>query len=308
MEQWDDSAYGATIKATITIRDLDEGLKTRLRIRAAANGHSIEEEARRILLAALDVETAPPKDLATLIRERFKPLGGAELEIPPRDAMRQPPRFGGAINDGPVQNSPVGGKCPSKITLDRFAAVVPGWYTEYMDSKYYQGYLKLLEDLPKKVESLGYLEIEDLCRIADWGGNQHGVKQNLCRHNTPSLVQAKTKEAIGHYKDPGRAIEAVMDLQKWGLTYGSKTLMFMIPSDYAILDGHIRRALAQFLPSIRDGDRVSMVRGYTVFLEICAGLQREVRGPVPGTQAEWRTADIQQAVFQFAQSGGTFTR
>ena len=78
---------------SITVRKLDEGLKRRLRIRAAANGHSMEEEARRILLAALDEETAPPKDLATMIRERFKPLGGVELEIPPRDAMRQPPRF-----------------------------------------------------------------------------------------------------------------------------------------------------------------------------------------------------------------------
>ena len=78
---------------SITVRKLDEGLKRRLRMRAAANGHSMEEEARRILLAALDEETAPPKDLATMIRERFKPFGGVELEIPPRDAMRQPPRF-----------------------------------------------------------------------------------------------------------------------------------------------------------------------------------------------------------------------
>ena len=77
----------------ITIQNLDEGLERRLRIRAVANGHSIEEEARRILLAVLDEETAPPKDLAKMIRGRFKPFGGVELEIPPRDAMRQPPRF-----------------------------------------------------------------------------------------------------------------------------------------------------------------------------------------------------------------------
>ena len=102
------------------------------------------------MLAGLNGETVPSNDLATAVRDRFKPLGGAELEIPPRDAMRQPPRFGGAINDAPVQNSPVGGKGPSKITLDRFAAVAPGWYTEYMDSKYYLGYLDLLEDLSKE--------------------------------------------------------------------------------------------------------------------------------------------------------------
>ena len=35
--------------ASITIRDIDERLKTRLRVRAAHNGRSMEEEARDIL-------------------------------------------------------------------------------------------------------------------------------------------------------------------------------------------------------------------------------------------------------------------
>ena len=193
-----------------------------------------------------------------------------------------------------------------ETTLDEFASEVPEWYTKYLDSKYYPGYLELLEEIPKKAESLGHLDIEDLCRIADWGGNQHGIKQNLCRHNTPSDVQAKTQEAIVHFEDPGRAIGAVMDLQKWGLSYGSKTLMFMNPAGYAILDNHIRGALKQVLPPIRDGDTVSIVRGYPKFLEICAKLQREIKGPVPGTRDGWRIADIQQAMFQFAQNGGIF--
>ena len=35
--------------ASITIRNLDDDVKTRLRVRAADNGRSMEEEVRRIL-------------------------------------------------------------------------------------------------------------------------------------------------------------------------------------------------------------------------------------------------------------------
>ena len=79
--------------ASITVRNLDEGLKRRLRIRAAENGRSMEQEAREILRAALDGEAAPERGLGTAIHERFKPFGGVELEIPPRGPMREPPRF-----------------------------------------------------------------------------------------------------------------------------------------------------------------------------------------------------------------------
>ena len=35
----------------------------------------------------------PPRGLGTMIHEIFKPFGGVELEIPPREPMREPPRF-----------------------------------------------------------------------------------------------------------------------------------------------------------------------------------------------------------------------
>ncbi|MGH8184897.1 MAG: FitA-like ribbon-helix-helix domain-containing protein [Rhodanobacteraceae bacterium] len=41
---------------TMTIRNLDDDVKTRLRLRAAQHGHSMEEEARRILSASLKAE------------------------------------------------------------------------------------------------------------------------------------------------------------------------------------------------------------------------------------------------------------
>ena len=79
--------------ASITVRNLDDGLKRRLRIRAAENGRSMEQEARDILRAALEEDSPTGKDLASAIRARFAPLGGVELELPPREPMREPPRF-----------------------------------------------------------------------------------------------------------------------------------------------------------------------------------------------------------------------
>ena len=78
--------------ASITIRNLDGEVKTRLRTQAAGNGRSMEEEARLILREAVAREPEP-KNLAEFIRECFAPYGGVELELPPRGPMREPPRF-----------------------------------------------------------------------------------------------------------------------------------------------------------------------------------------------------------------------
>jgi plasmid stability protein len=80
---------------SITIRNLDEPLKARLRVQAAVHGRSMEDEARDILRTALNQELTPPANLATAIRARFAPLGGVELPEVPREPMREPPDFGG---------------------------------------------------------------------------------------------------------------------------------------------------------------------------------------------------------------------
>ena len=77
--------------ASITVRHLDEELKRRLRIRAAENGRSMEEEARDILRAALEQDPAPIRNLGTAINLLFRPFGDVELAIPPREPMREPP-------------------------------------------------------------------------------------------------------------------------------------------------------------------------------------------------------------------------
>ena len=78
--------------ASITIRNLDDGVKTRLRVRAAANHRSMEEEARLILREAVD-KPASPVNLGEAIHRRFAALGGVELDLPSRESMPEPPRF-----------------------------------------------------------------------------------------------------------------------------------------------------------------------------------------------------------------------
>ena len=78
--------------ASITIRNLDDDVRTRLRVRAADNGRSMEEEARLILREAVDC-MKPPRNLARAIRARIAPLGGVDLELPTRGPMSEPPSF-----------------------------------------------------------------------------------------------------------------------------------------------------------------------------------------------------------------------
>jgi plasmid stability protein len=81
---------------SLTIRNLDDSLKAALRMRAARHGRSMEEEARVILRAALatEGETVPPaENFAEYARALFAPLGGLDLELPPREPARDPPDF-----------------------------------------------------------------------------------------------------------------------------------------------------------------------------------------------------------------------
>ena len=78
--------------ASITIRNLDDDVKRRLRIRAAGHGRSMEEEAREILREVVGEERRS-QNLAAAIRARVAPLGGVDLNLPPREPMRDPPAF-----------------------------------------------------------------------------------------------------------------------------------------------------------------------------------------------------------------------
>lgn len=69
--------------STLTVRNLDDKVKARLRVRAAENGRSMEAEARAILRSTL-LDAGRSDGLGTRIHQRFAALGGAELDLPDR--------------------------------------------------------------------------------------------------------------------------------------------------------------------------------------------------------------------------------
>mgnify|MGYP001810878831 CR=1 FL=1 len=75
--------------ATLTIRNLDDDLKSNLRVQAAQHGRSMEEEVRSILRQAL-AAPAPSTGLGQRLISRFR-ADAVELPIPPRSLPRTPP-------------------------------------------------------------------------------------------------------------------------------------------------------------------------------------------------------------------------
>jgi plasmid stability protein len=84
---------GVTV-AVLTIRNIEDAMKARLRVRAAIHGKSMEEEARDILRSALSAETTRPRNLGAAIHERFATVGGVDLPETVREPMRPPAAFG----------------------------------------------------------------------------------------------------------------------------------------------------------------------------------------------------------------------
>ncbi|WP_028661430.1 FitA-like ribbon-helix-helix domain-containing protein [Saccharomonospora saliphila] len=69
--------------ATLTIREFDDGLKARLRVRAAEHGRSMEAEVREILRTAL-VSEPEEAGLGSRVRRRFTEAGEYGVEAPER--------------------------------------------------------------------------------------------------------------------------------------------------------------------------------------------------------------------------------
>lgn len=78
---------------TLTIRNLDDELKSRLRLRAAGHNQSMEEEVRQILRSSLESHHASDAPgLASRIRSRLADVDGEELELPNRSELPREPR------------------------------------------------------------------------------------------------------------------------------------------------------------------------------------------------------------------------
>lgn len=79
--------------AAVSIRDLDDQVKERLRIRAAEHGRSMEAEIRAILSAAVS-EPVAATGLAQALLMRFGALGGLDLDLPARTTAARAAHLG----------------------------------------------------------------------------------------------------------------------------------------------------------------------------------------------------------------------
>ncbi len=75
------SEIGILTMGNISVRKLDDETVARLRVRAAQNGVSMEEEVRRILKRAVSA----PERIGDLALTLFGRDYGADLELPRRD-------------------------------------------------------------------------------------------------------------------------------------------------------------------------------------------------------------------------------
>ncbi len=84
--------------ASLTIRNIDDQVKSKLRVNAAIRGVSMEEEVRQVLTRAVlaPANEAVAGNLFSRIRARMDANGfkGVDLELPVREPMRDPPNFG----------------------------------------------------------------------------------------------------------------------------------------------------------------------------------------------------------------------
>lgn len=76
---------------TLTIRKLDPLVEQRLRDRATRHGLTIEQEAERILEAAVGSTEDEPKNAYEAMRRHFRDLEGVDLELPTRQPARDVP-------------------------------------------------------------------------------------------------------------------------------------------------------------------------------------------------------------------------
>ena len=69
--------------AALSIRNLDNDVKERLRVRAARHGRSMESEVRAILVEAVS-DPEESEGFLLAIYDRFSEIGGVDLDLPAR--------------------------------------------------------------------------------------------------------------------------------------------------------------------------------------------------------------------------------
>jgi len=88
--------------ASLLIRNVDDALRAQLKVRAACNQRSLEEEVRETLRTAIARDASQPRPretLADIFVRAFGPERGVDLALPPRSAERTRPPIDFSADD-----------------------------------------------------------------------------------------------------------------------------------------------------------------------------------------------------------------
>lgn len=152
--------------------------------------------------------------------------------------------------------------------------------------------------------------------MIQWGGSQNGTLQKFEDGIGEVNIQQLMFNTISNLHDTKKAISAALNFPGMGLTYASKLLRFLDPERYGALDSRIRSAFADrapgMLPKIYDSSNTSMVAGYVAFITHIENIKNKLNTneiqrpqcdlPVGVGSSQWRSADIEMALFGWASS------
>jgi hypothetical protein len=187
----------------------------------------------------------------------------------------------------------------NSLTPLQFAYHLPKHYEGYTKGEYFPGWVTLEERLTRKAAEVGYLNLSDLVEIAKWGRNQFGIAGRVRKENTEEEVITNTKDAIQNLNDPRIALESLLRIKQWGLTYASKTLRAVSPQNYAALDSLLREHISE-----RYLSESNVYELYVQFLALCGQIRDDVSVGGPREDRSWFLADVEMALFQFVRDGG----
>jgi antitoxin FitA len=123
--------------ASLTIRNLTDEIRTRLRVRASRNGRSMEAEARAILAGAVNAPS--PDDIKVTVAELqdWVLQGGKKLKSKPK-AVQRPDSVDAFLRDrrrNAIRETIGDGRHPRDVFRGDYGRVAAeaGWTTEYID-------------------------------------------------------------------------------------------------------------------------------------------------------------------------------
>jgi hypothetical protein len=131
--------------------------------------------------------------------------------------------------------------------------------------------------------------VREVCR---WGGYA-GVAGRVIKNNQKEVLESTFKTAYHHAveKKNIEAIRTLTGLHGLAISFASKHLKFLVPTNAVVLDSIISKRLAYDLSP----------EGYVKLLNDCADIAKhanEAKVQYPGWAGRWRASDIEMAIFE----------